>query len=154
MPDYVQWIREKVGHDCIFLNVAGIVVFDEQGRVLLQKRSRTSELWGFPGGIMELGESAEEAAIREVREETGLEVKIDAMLGVYTKYYHVYPNGDQAQAIMIIFKGSVVAGELVVDGKETFDLAFFELDNVPVLFNDQHNDILDDLRNDRSCVYR
>ena len=154
MPDYIHWIREKVGPDCIFLNVAGIVVFDEQGRVLLQKRSPTKELWGFPGGIMELGESAEEAAIREVREETGLEVRIDSMLGVYTKYHHVYTNGDEAHAIMIVFKGSITGGELFVDGKETFDLAFFKLDEVPVLFNDQHNDILDDLRNGRSCIYR
>ena len=46
MPDYVQWIREKVGQECIFLNVAGIVVFDDQGRVLLQKRSQAEELWG------------------------------------------------------------------------------------------------------------
>jgi mutator protein MutT len=154
MPDYVQWIREEVGHDPIFLNVAGIVVFDDQGRVLLQKRSKTEELWGFPGGVMELGESAEEAAIREVREETGLEVKIDSMLGVYTQYHHVYANGDQVQPIMFMFKGSVVGGELFVDGKETFELAFFALDDVPDLFNEQHNDILDDLRNQRSGVYR
>jgi len=154
MPDYVQRIREKVGHDYIFLNVAGIVVFDDRGRVLLQKRSETEEIWGFPGGIMELGESAEEAAIREVREETGLEVKIDSMLGVYTKYHHVYANGDQAQPVLFVFKGSVVGGELFIDGKETFDLVFLELDQVPVLFNDQNNDVLEDLRNQRSCVFR
>jgi mutator protein MutT len=154
MPDYVEWIREKVGHAPIFLNVAGIVVFDDQGRVLLQKRSKTEEIWGFPGGIMELGESAEEAALREVREETGLEVKVDSLLGVYTNYHHVYANGDQAQPILFVFKGSVVGGEFFIDGKETFDLVFLELDQVPVLFNDQNNDVLDDLRNQRSGVYR
>lgn len=154
MPDYVPWIRQKVGHDPIFLNVAGIVVFDEHGKVLLQNRSKDEEQWGFPGGVMELGESAAETAIREVREETGLNVKIDSLLGVYTKYFHQYPNGDQAQPIAITFTGSIIDGELFVDGKETFDLRFFELDEVPKLFNSQHDDMLADVRYQRASVYR
>ena len=154
MPEYIPWIREKVGHDRIFLNVAGIVVFDEQGRVLLQNRSKDDIQWGFPGGVMELGESAAEAAIREVREETGLEVKIEGLLGVYSKYFHEYPNEDQAQPIAIAFTGRVIGGELYVDGKETFDLKFCEIDQVPILFNSQHNDMLDDIRNQRMGVYR
>jgi mutator protein MutT len=154
MPNYISWIRERVGQERIFLNVAGIVVFDNAGRVLLQKRSETEELWGFPGGAIELGESAAEAAIREVREETGLDVKIDSLLGVYTKYFDQYPNGDMAQPVLVIFKGSIVSGELAIDGKETFKLAFFDLDEVPKLFNFQHNDILDDVRNHRMGVYR
>ena len=154
MTNYISWIREKVSHDCIFLNVAGIVVFNDTGKVLLQKRSKSEELWGFPGGVMELGESAAEAAIREVCEETGLDVKIDSLLGVYTKYFHQYHNGDQAQPIAIVFTGSIVGGEIFVDGKETFDLKFFDLDEVPELFNSQHNDMLDDIRNHRMGVYR
>jgi len=154
MPKYIPWIREKVGHDQIFLNVAGIVVFDEHGRVLLQNRSKDEAQWGFPGGVMELGESAAEAAIREVREEIGLEVKIESLLGVYTKYFHQYPNGDKAQPIAVAFTGSITGGELIVDGKETFDLKFFEPDEVPELFNLQHMDILDDIRNQRTGVYR
>ncbi len=154
MHDYIPWIREKVGHDQIFLNVAGIIVFDELDRVLLQKRSKDRDQWGFPGGVMELGESAAEAAIREVREETGLDVRIDSLLGVYSKYFHRYPNGDQAQPIAIAFTGSIIGGELFVDGKETFDLRFFELNEVPKLFNSQHNDMLDDVRNQRAGVYR
>jgi 8-oxo-dGTP pyrophosphatase MutT (NUDIX family) len=63
MPNYISWIREKVGHNRIFLNVAGVVVFNEDGKVLLQKRSNNEELWGFPGGVIELGESALEAAM-------------------------------------------------------------------------------------------
>jgi 8-oxo-dGTP pyrophosphatase MutT (NUDIX family) len=154
MPDYIPWIREKVGHEEIFLNVAAIVVFDSTNKVLLQKRSGTEELWGFPGGMMELGESAAETAIREVWEETGLKVKIDSLLGVYTKYYDEYPNGDKGQPIAIVFKGSIVGGELRVDEKETFELRFYELEKAPELFNRQHNDILDDIRNHRSGVYR
>ena len=154
MPNYVSWIRAKVGHERILLNVAGIVVFDNTGKILLQKRSNAGDVWGFPGGVIELGESAAEAAIREVREETGLDVKIDSLLGVYTKYYDEYLNGDKTQPIAIVFRGSVVGGELIADGEETFELAFFRLDEVPELFNSQHNDILDDIRNHRIGVYR
>jgi mutator protein MutT len=152
--NYVTWIREKVGKETIFLNVAGVIVFNGEGRVLLQKRSATGDQWGFPGGIIELGESAAEAAIREVHEETGLDVKIDSLLGVYTKYFHQYPNGDQAQPIAVVFTGSVVGGELSFDCNETFDLRFFDLDKIPILFNTQQNDMLEDLRNHRSGVFR
>lgn len=154
MSDYIAWIRERVGHDPIFLNVAGVVVFDENGRVLLQRRSHADDSWGFPGGVVELGESVAEAAIREVKEETGLDVVIDSLLGIYSKYSDTYPNGDQAQPIATVFKGHVVSGELAIDGQETFDLQFFHLDEVPSLFNVQHNDILDDLRHNRTGVYR
>ena len=154
MANYISWIRNKVGHERIFLNVAGVVVFDSAGKVLLQKRSGTEAVWGFPGGVIELGESAAEAAIREVREETGLDVKIDSLVGVYTKYFDEYQNGDKAQPIAIVFKGHAVGGELFVDKEETFALTFFELDEVPELFNPQHNDILDDIRNHRVGVYR
>lgn len=154
MANYISWIRKKVGHDQIFLNVAGIVVFDDFGNILLQKRSNSENLWGFPGDVIELGESAAEAAIREVREETGLDVKIDSLVGVYTKYFDEYPNGDKAQPVAIVFKGRIIGGQLIVDKKETFDLAFFSLDEMPYLFNSQHNDILDDIRHQRTGVYR
>jgi len=152
--DYIRWIREKVGHEKIILVVAGVIVFDDDGRVLLQKRSKIEELWGFPGGMMELGESAEETAVREVREETGLEVEITSLLGVYTKYSDQYPNGDKAQPITIVFKGKAIGGKLKIDGEETHDLQFLHPDQAPKLFNPQSNDILEDIRQQRTTVYR
>ncbi|CAM3718823.1 NUDIX domain-containing protein [Marinicrinis lubricantis] len=65
--DYISWIRSRVGHNRIFLNFAGAIIANEAGEVLLQRR-RDKGAWGFPGGAMELGESAEETAIREVLE--------------------------------------------------------------------------------------
>ena len=152
--DYIRWIRGKVGHEKIILVVAGIVVFDDEGRVLLQKRSNTEELWGFPGGMMELGESAAETAVREVREETGLDVEITSLLGIYSKYSDQYPNDDKAQPIAIVFKGVVAGGELKIYGEETHDLRFFHPDQAPKLFNPQHNDILKDIRHQRISIYR
>ena len=56
MPDYIKWIRSKVGHSKIILLYAGGCVLDDQNRILLQKRAEEQD-WGFPGGAMELGDS-------------------------------------------------------------------------------------------------
>ncbi|MFT5194535.1 MAG: 8-oxo-dGTP pyrophosphatase MutT (NUDIX family) [Cellvibrionaceae bacterium] len=154
MADYVKWIRSKVGHDPIFLNVAGAYVTDDEGRILLQKRSATEELWGLPGGAMDLGESAEETAIREMREETGLEIEIDHLVGIYTKYIHSYSNGDVVQPIYHSFKGTIVGGELYIDHKETFDLKFFAPDEMPNLFNQQMKDAMEDILAGKRGVFR
>lgn len=153
MANYIKEIREKVGHDYIILNFAGGCVFNEKGEVLLQKRG-DFEAWGFPGGAMEIGESAEETAIREIKEETGYTVEIDGLIGVYTKYFQTYPNGDQAQTIVIFFKCSIIGGSKKIDGEETLDLKFFSLDQMPTLFNEQHRDCLDDISEGRVAVYR
>lgn len=87
--DYIRFIREKLGPERIFLNFAGGLICNEEGEVLLQKRGDRNA-WGFPGGAMELGESAEETAIREIYEETGLMVTVEHLIGVYTKYYDEY----------------------------------------------------------------
>ena len=57
MANYIKELREKVGHDYVFLNFAGGCVFNKDGEVLLQKRGDFNA-WGFPGGAMEIGESA------------------------------------------------------------------------------------------------
>lgn len=153
MPDYIRWIRERAGHERIFLNFAAAIVTDEQGRVLLQQRGDVDG-WGFPGGGMELGESAEETVIREVREETGLEVRVEQLIGVYTKYLDSYPNGDQAQTIGIFFVCSVIGGTLRADGDETLDLRYFAPAEAPPLFNQQARDALADWLAGRSGAYR
>lgn len=151
--NYIKWIREKVGHELIFLNFAGGIVCNEHNEVLLQKRG-DSEAWGFPGGAMELGESAEETAIREIYEETGLIVTIEHLIGVYTKYTHEYPNGDQAQTITFCFMCKPVGGKLQTDGNETLELQYFAQEAMPQLFAQQHQDAYDDWIAGKSGVYR
>ncbi|KPB06273.1 NUDIX hydrolase [Bacillus sp. CHD6a] len=151
--DYISFIREKVGHDLIFLNFAGGIVYNERNEILLQKRGDRNE-WGFPGGAMELGESIEETAKREIFEETGLTVEVEHLIGVYSKYIEEYPNGDKAQSIVYSFQCKPISGKLTSDGIETLDLKFFPLDQIPPLFTKSHEDALEDWLSKRTGVFR
>lgn len=138
----------------IILNFSGACITNSKGQILLQKRSAEMESWGLPGGAVEVGESIEETVIREVKEETGLAVKVDNLIGVYPKYFSTCSNGDKLQSINYLFKCTALNGELTIDNKETFDLKYFDLDNIPELFNQQHKDMISDFIQNKSGVFR
>ncbi|MBE6815598.1 MAG: NUDIX domain-containing protein [Ruminococcaceae bacterium] len=142
--DYIKWIRGKVGHEKIIIVYAGGCIFNKNGEVLLQKRADCNK-WGFPGGAVELGETPEMAAKREVKEETGLEIEVQKLIGIYTDSDVVYPNGDKAHSICICYEMSVVDGELSCDENETLELKYFSLDDMPELFCKQHEELLRDV---------
>ena len=124
MANYIRWLRSKLGHEKVILAFAGGCLFDECGRVLLQKRG-DSCMWGFPGGAIEIGETPEQAAIRELKEETGLDAEVQSLLGVYTDSDMRYLNGDQAHSICIVYRLKAIAGSLRCDQDETIDLKYF-----------------------------
>ena len=142
--NYIKWLRSKVGHEKIILVFAGGCVFNRKGEVLLQKRGDSNK-WGFPGGAIELGETPEMAAIREAKEETGLDVEVGKLIGIYTDCDMKYPNGDKAQSICIAYELKVVGGELYCDYKETMELKYFALDEKPILFCKQHEELWRDI---------
>ena len=144
-PDYIKWIRSRVGHEKIMLVHAGGCIFNDRGEVLLQRRGDCDQ-WGFPGGTVELGETPQMAAVREVKEETGLDVLVGELIGIYTDFDVVCSNGDQFQSILIAYELTVTGGELFCDQQETKELKYFSLTDVPELFCKQHNDILRDVR--------
>lgn len=146
--DYIRWLRSKVGHEKIILVFAGGCVFDSGGKVLLQCRG-DSKKWGFPGGAIEIGETPEMATVREVKEETGLDVKVSGLIGIYTDCDMEYPNGDQAHSICIVYDLETIGGQLKCDDLETADLKFFDLDEMPVLFCRQHEELKRDLQKRR-----
>ena len=143
--EYWKRLRQKVGHDKVILLCAGAAILDSNNRVLLQKRT-DKDCWSFPGGVMDLDESLEETAVREVREETGLDVTVKALIGIYSKYNDEYQNGDKTQPVLAFFKCSIVGGELRCDGDETLELKYFDLNDKPELLNKQHEDMYNDLK--------
>ena len=144
--NYIQNIRKKVGKDKIILNfTCGIL--SQSGKILLQKRADKGT-WGLPGGALELGESALEALVREFYEETGVEVRVEKLLNVYTKYSDSYPNGDEAQVLTILylvsFETSISINFFTSD--ETLELGFFDhsdIQNIAIV-NQQHQDMIND----------
>jgi ADP-ribose pyrophosphatase YjhB (NUDIX family) len=133
--DYIHDLRPLIGHKKIILNCAGALIVKDD-RILFQRRADNGK-WGLIGGLLELNETYEEAAIREIREETGLEVRLESFLGIFHNHDMVWSNGDQAQVIAAYYVASIVKGEPRVD-EESFELKFFGKDEIPELFAENH----------------
>ncbi|MDQ1017679.1 NUDIX domain-containing protein [Streptomyces afghaniensis] len=115
---------------------ASAVVVDDSGRILLQRR-RDNDKWALPGGAMHIGESLPDCAIRETREETGINVEIIGIVGTYTSPGHVfaYDDGEVRQEFSICFLARPVTGQLEVS-EESTDVRWFEpaeIDALPMV---------------------
>ncbi len=99
---------------------ACVLVTDEYGHVLLQRRSDSGN-WSLPGGVMELGETIAQTAVRELHEETGLDVELTGILGIYADPGHViaYSDGEIRQEFVIAYIGRVTGGTLAVSDEST-----------------------------------
>lgn len=131
--DYVKYIRDKVGHDAINLTGVNVLIINECNEILLQKRGLFPLKWGLIGGITELGESIEDTAVREAKEETGLDIKELLLLGTTSgkDCFIKFPHGDEAYFITIGYVTKKYSGELFVDGIETKELKFFSYEDLP-----------------------
>lgn len=131
--EYVKTIRKSIGHQPIILCVCGCLIFNDKGQVLLQRRS-DDNLWGNPGGSMDLGETVYDTVIREVKEETNLEIK-EENLKIFNIYsgedqHHIYPNGDEVYFVNIVFETDIYFGTIDIDS-ESSELKFFDLGKLP-----------------------
>jgi ADP-ribose pyrophosphatase YjhB (NUDIX family) len=128
--NYIAWIRSHVGDEKIILNAACVVIPDAKGRILLQKRSDNGK-WGMPGGLLELDEPIATGAIREVREETNLEVRLTGFVGVFVNPSMTWRERDRAEVVCFSFTGESVAGELRVNDGESLAFDWFGPDEIP-----------------------
>lgn len=101
------------------------IIFDKSGRVLLTRRTDNG-LWCLPGGAMDPGESAAEACVREVVEETGLQVRVKRLVGVYSDpdQLIVYPDGTKVHIVALSFEAEVLGGDMGLS-IETTDIGYF-----------------------------
>ncbi|WP_316529641.1 NUDIX hydrolase [Kitasatospora brasiliensis] len=117
---------------------ASVVVVDEAGRVLLQRRTDNG-MWALPGGAMDIGESLAGCGIRETREETGIDIEVTGIVGTYTDPRHVfaYDDGEVRQEFSVCLLARPLGGTLRVSD-ESHEVAWFtpaETDGLPMVAN-------------------
>lgn len=132
---YVKNLRKHVGHQPLILPGSVVGILNEENELLLQQRLDGS--WGLPGGIMELGESLEETARREVKEESGLEVGELTLVHVFSgkDFYLKVPNGDELYSVTAVYISKDIKGSLEVNPKESMGMKYVSLDDFPTPLN-------------------
>ena len=134
---YIEDIRSLVGHRPIILVGCVVVIVDERGRLLLQERVYPEKTWGLAGGLMELGERAEE---------TGLEVKHLKMINVYSgpEHFAVAENGDEFYMVTCAYHTRCFHGKLNADLTESHQVRFFNPDELPSQIVKSHRMVIED----------
>ena len=129
---YISDIRKKVGHDPVFMPASGCAIIRDN-KILLQKRADNGK-WAMHGGALDLGESFEDALIREVKEELNIEIKNPKLFKVYSgkDIHFIYPNQDEVYGISAFFIVTEYDGDIKIDTSEVSEVKWFELNNLPV----------------------
>jgi 8-oxo-dGTP pyrophosphatase MutT (NUDIX family) len=135
LSGYLRDLRQRIGHELLALPSSAVVLYDQQGRILMGLHSDRG-IWVVPGGLIEPGELPSDAAVREVYEETGLLIELTGILGVYGGKELIvdYANGDRASYVGTVFRARVIGGTLQADGQEILELRYFsreELERTP-----------------------
>ena len=138
-PVFTRMCMGSLRHKFVLLqDGAAAIIVNKEGQILLQSRADRDK-WGLPGGCQELGETMEETIIREIKEETNLDVsendlKLIAFVSGASRRNN-YPNGDVVINNTALYYVSNYSGELKWD-QESKDMKFFNLDNLPKNQND------------------
>lgn len=122
------------------------VIFNETRTKALLTRRTDNGLWCIPGGAMEAGESAAEACIREVWEETGLHVSVKRLIGVYSNPNQliVYPDGNKVHIVVMSFEVEIISGELGLSN-ETTEVGVFSVQEMEAMpMHGKHKERVED----------
>ncbi len=131
-----------VGDKMVMLNSTAVIIVNKDNQILLQKRSDNG-LWGLPGGLLELDETIEEGAIREVKEETNLDIKITDFLGVFVNPLMTWRTQDKAKVFGFGFVGEVIGGMLHINDNESLELRYFEQKDLPQLHSQDNQEMVE-----------
>jgi 8-oxo-dGTP pyrophosphatase MutT (NUDIX family) len=124
---HIARLRAVVGHELLLLPSVSVLPVDEAGRVLLVRHAGHDDGWSILGGAVEPGESPAAAAVREAREEIGVDVQLVRLLDVLggPDYEVSYPNGDRVAYVTAVYEARVAGGSPVVSDDELSELAWF-----------------------------
>lgn len=143
---YILDLRKQIGHQPLLMTSACVLVLNEQNQLLLQHRTDNG-YWSYPGGSLELGESFEACAKREVFEETGLLCKeltfFTTASGEHMHY--VYPNKDEVYIAEVVYICREYEGELRVQEEEASEQYFFDLAHLPENISPVNIDVIHQL---------
>ncbi len=130
--DQIAQVRPFLGHDLVAGVGATAVIGDANGRILLLQH-QGEEGWRLPSGFAELGENAAQTAVREVWEETGLDIEPVRLLGVHASPVldTLYANGDRVHNVGAVFQARILGGELLLDSREIAAMAWLEPREIP-----------------------
>ncbi|MEU8031350.1 NUDIX domain-containing protein [Streptomyces sp. NPDC049099] len=131
-PDFIRTLRASAGPQLLWLPGITAIVFDDEGRVLLGRRSDTRK-WAVIAGIPEPGEQPAACAVREVFEETAVHCVAERVVLVQALNPITYPNGDCCQFMDITIRCRAVGGEARVNDDESLEVGWFEVDALPDL---------------------
>ena len=131
MASYITELRKTVGHRPLIYAAGSVIIENERGEVLLGKRT-DNHLWGYSGGGLEIGETVEECARRELLEEMGIEADelTFFMINSGPESYMHYPNGDEVYYVEVIYICRRYSGELRMQPEELEELRFFRPEEV------------------------
>ena len=132
MSDYIMDLRKIVGKRPLLQCAASVIIINEQGELLLGKRT-DNQKWGYAGGSMNLGESVEDCARRELLEEMNLiadELEF-FMINSGEETHYIYPNGDEVYNVEIVYLCRKYRGDMRPQKSELSELRFFPPDQLP-----------------------
>ncbi|MFJ8526568.1 NUDIX hydrolase [Bacillus sp. NPDC094106] len=144
---YMMDLRNLIGSRPLIMVGACVLVIDNQQRVLLQLR-KDNACWGLIGGSMELGETLEQVARRELLEETGLTAENLTLIHTYSgeAFYYQYPHGDEVYNVVTAFECKEYHGYFRPDKDEATELQFFSLDDLPKNISPPDRPVLEDYK--------
>ena len=150
MSDYLKDLREKTGHMPLVLPHAVVIIINNQNEILLEERADDG-FFDFPGGGIDLKETAEEAAARELKEETGLIANRLETFKVYSGEitHYVYFNGDEIYGVDCVYICRDYSGELKPQLSEVKRLFFCSMDKMPEKMSPRNKQIIKDLQSQK-----
>ena len=148
---------DRIGKEGDIRLGCSVVILDESKQKILLTERADNKLWCLPSGGVDPGETVEETCVREVYEETGLNVRVTKLVGVYSFPHGLieYPDGNKFQIIALSFTAEIIGGELGISD-ETTDFGYFtleEMDDLEMVLNHKER-ILDAFENMPNAIIK